>query len=155
MILLQIHVVMVSLGTHLTWVPVQNQRVPVKKKKRKRVGKWKCLGLYICNQTVNLTTHSRAQQSSTKAATEITWMIIQCISTNAHACSDQSINFCVLRDAFHELFCVFRNFYLSRTQDVGVTKSLLHGYLRSEARYGDSDNCIHHRTEQNCTQSCT
>ena len=36
-ILLQIHVVMVHPGTHLTceksWVPVQNQWVPVKKKK--------------------------------------------------------------------------------------------------------------------------
>ena len=37
-ILLQIHVVMVHPGTHLTceksWVPVQNQWVPVKKKKK-------------------------------------------------------------------------------------------------------------------------
>ena len=39
-ILLQIHVVMVRPGTHLTceksWVPVQNQWVPVKKKKKKK-----------------------------------------------------------------------------------------------------------------------
>ena len=36
-ILLQVHIVMVRPGTHLTceksWVPVQNQSVPVKKKK--------------------------------------------------------------------------------------------------------------------------
>ena len=51
-ILLQIHVVMVHPGTHLTceksWVPVQNQWVPVKKKKG--VQHWKCLGLYVTRQ---------------------------------------------------------------------------------------------------------
>ena len=42
-ILLQIHVVKVHPGTHLTceksWVPVQNQWVPVKKKKKKSESK--------------------------------------------------------------------------------------------------------------------
>ena len=54
-ILLQIHVVMVHPGTHLTceksWVPVQNQWVPVKKKK-KRVQNWKCFGLYVNRQLI-------------------------------------------------------------------------------------------------------
>ena len=30
----------------------------------------------------------------------------------------------VLRNACHELFCVFGDFYVSGTQDAGVTKSL-------------------------------
>ena len=56
-ILLQIHVVMVHPGTHLTceksWVPVQNQWVPVKKKKKeKRVQNWKCLVHYVTRQLV-------------------------------------------------------------------------------------------------------
>ena len=38
-----------------SWVPVQNQWVPVKKK---GVVNWKCLGL-ICNQTVNLETDAK------------------------------------------------------------------------------------------------
>ena len=36
----------------------------------------------------------------------------------------RSIDFCVLRDARHELFCVFGDFYASGTQDAEVTKSL-------------------------------
>ena len=59
-ILLQIHVVMVHPGTHLTceksWVPVQNQWVPVKKKKTSP--KLKILWP-LCKQTVNLKTHSK------------------------------------------------------------------------------------------------
>ena len=64
------------------------------------------------------------------------------ITTNTHACSDQLIDVCVLQDACHELFCIFEDFYLSRMQHAEVTKSLHHGYLRSEARYGDSDISI-------------
>ena len=64
------------------------------------------------------------------------------ISTNTHACLDQSIDLCVVRDVCHELFYVFRDFYLSRMQHPEVTKSVLHGYLRSEARYGDSNISI-------------
>ena len=64
------------------------------------------------------------------------------ISTNTHACLDQSIDLCIVGDACHELFCVFGDFHLSRTQHAEVTKSLLHGYLRSEARYGDNDLSI-------------
>ena len=59
-ILLQVHIVMVRPGTHLTceksWVPVQNQPVPVKKKKTSP--KLKMLGP-LCNQTVSLKTHSK------------------------------------------------------------------------------------------------
>ena len=39
--------------------------------------------------------------------------------------SSRSIVLCVLRDACHELFCVFGDFYASGTQDAEVTKSLL------------------------------
>ena len=39
--------------------------------------------------------------------------------------SNQSIVFCVLHDACHELFCVFGDFYASGTHDAEVTKSLL------------------------------
>ena len=37
---------------------------------------------------------------------------------------DQSFFLCVLRDASHELFCVFKDFYASGTQDAEGTKSL-------------------------------
>ena len=39
---------------------------------------------------------------------------------------DQSIDLCVLRDACHKLFCVFKDFYASGTQDAEVAKTLLH-----------------------------
>ena len=38
--------------------------------------------------------------------------------------SDQSINLCVLWDAYQKLFCIFGNFYESGTQGAEVTKSL-------------------------------
>ena len=38
--------------------------------------------------------------------------------------SNRSIILCVQRDACHELFCVFRDFYVSGTQDTEVTKLL-------------------------------
>ena len=38
--------------------------------------------------------------------------------------SNRSITLCILRDACHELFCIFRDFYASGTQDTEVTKSL-------------------------------
>ena len=37
----------------------------------------------------------------------------------------RSIDLYVLRDACHELFCVFKDFYASGTQDAEVTKSLI------------------------------
>ena len=37
---------------------------------------------------------------------------------------DRSIDLCVLRDACHKLFCLFKDFYASGTQDAEVTKSL-------------------------------
>ena len=64
------------------------------------------------------------------------------ITTNTHVCLDQSIDLCVLQDACHELFGVWGDFYLSRTQHAEVIKSLHHGYLGSEARYGDGDISI-------------
>ena len=39
--------------------------------------------------------------------------------------SNRLIVLCVLQDAFHELFCVFRDSYVSGTQHVEVTKLLL------------------------------
>ena len=47
------------------------------------------------------------------------------ISTNTHVQIDQSINLCVLRGTYHELFCIFRDFYVSGMQDAEVTKSLI------------------------------
>ena len=41
-----------------------------------------------------------------------------------YTCSDQSIDLCILRDACHELFCIFGDFYTTGTQDAEVTKSL-------------------------------
>ena len=41
-----------------------------------------------------------------------------------YSCSDRSIVLCIPRDAFHELFCVFKDFFTPGTQDVEVTKSL-------------------------------
>ena len=35
-----------------------------------------------------------------------------------------SIDLCVLRDACHDIFCAFGDFYASGTQDAEVTKSL-------------------------------
>ena len=43
-----------------------------------------------------------------------------------YTCSDQSINLCILWDAFHELFCVFGDFYASGMQDVEIVKSLIY-----------------------------
>jgi len=37
---------------------------------------------------------------------------------------DQMINLCILWDACHELFCVFKDFYVSGTQDAEETQSL-------------------------------
>ena len=48
--------------------------------------------------------------------------------------SDGSIDLCVLRDAYHKLFCVFRDFYSSWTPDAEVTKPLnIIGCSRGEA----------------------
>ena len=38
--------------------------------------------------------------------------------------SNRSIILCILRDACHELFCIFGDFYALGTQDREVTKSL-------------------------------
>ena len=38
--------------------------------------------------------------------------------------SDQSIDLCILWDAYHELFFVFGDFYVSGMQNAEVTKSL-------------------------------
>ena len=46
------------------------------------------------------------------------------IRTVLQSSSYRSIDLCVLRDACHELFCVFGDFYTSGTQDTEVTKSL-------------------------------
>ena len=37
----------------------------------------------------------------------------------------RSIDLYIIRNACHELFCVFRDFYESGTQDAEVTRSLL------------------------------
>ena len=37
---------------------------------------------------------------------------------------DQMINLCVLWDACNELFCIFKDFYVSGMQDAAVTQSL-------------------------------
>ena len=39
-----------------------------------------------------------------------------------------SIDLCILRDACHELFCVFADFYASGRQDAEITKSLGEAY---------------------------
>ena len=41
-----------------------------------------------------------------------------------YTCSDRLIDLCILRDACHELFCIFGDFYASGMQDAEVTKSL-------------------------------
>ena len=40
-----------------------------------------------------------------------------------YTCSDRSIVLFITRDAFHELFCVFGDFFAPGTQDAEVTKS--------------------------------
>ena len=62
------------------------------------------------------------QQSLIITATEIT----QTGCFYKYTCSDQSINLCILRDACHELFCVFGDFYVTGTHDAEVVKSLLY-----------------------------
>ena len=42
-----------------------------------------------------------------------------------YTCSDRSIDLCIIRNACHELFCVFGDFYASGTQDAEVKRSLL------------------------------
>ena len=39
-----------------------------------------------------------------------------------HLQIDQLINICILRDACHELLCIFGDFYASGTQDAELTK---------------------------------
>ena len=39
-----------------------------------------------------------------------------------HPQIDQLINICILRDACHELLCIFGDFYASGTQDAELTK---------------------------------
>ena len=34
-----------------------------------------------------------------------------------YTCSDQHIDLCILRDAYHELFCFFGDFYVLGMQD--------------------------------------
>ena len=50
--------------------------------------------------------------------------------------SNSSIVLCVLRDAYHELFCIFGDFHASETQDVEVTKSLNLSAQRFLRSYG-------------------
>ena len=50
---------------------------------------------------------------------------------------DQLINLCVLSEACHELFCVFKDFYVSGTQDVEETQSL------SQLTLNCDNNSIH------------
>ena len=39
-----------------------------------------------------------------------------------HPQIDQLINICILRDACHEILCIFGDFYVSGTQDAELTK---------------------------------
>ena len=67
----------------------------------------------FCKNILSHTTGSHAKPTATtKAYTLSQWKITL-----------QSI-FYILRDACHELFCVFGDFYASGTQDAEVTKSL-------------------------------
>ena len=60
--------------------------------------------------------------SHKKTATEIMQT-----GDSSETSSDRSIIYvCVLQDAYHKLFCVFGDFYVSETQDAEVTKSLLY-----------------------------
>ena len=53
------------------------------------------------------------------------------ISTNAHVQIDLSINLCVLRYAFLELFCIFVDVYASGTLYAEVTKLLYKGEINT------------------------
>ena len=72
----------------------------------------------LCNQTVNLKTHSKTlyysilklkySPSILKQNTiKVTWTGY----FYKYTCSDQSIDLCVLWDTCHDWFCVFRDFY--------------------------------------------
>jgi len=145
---------MVHPGTHLTcdksWVPVQNQWVPVKKK---WVQNWKCLGLYVTRQLIWRQTPKLCITvywnwnivllfwSTTKAkrkitATEITRMVY----FYKYTCMLRSINRS-LHPTGRMPWIILRlwGFLFVKDAACGGNKiTVLHGYLRSEARYGDS-----------------
>ena len=50
--------------------------------------------------------------------------------------SNSSIVLCVLRDAYHELFCVFGDFHASRTQGTEAAKSVNLSAQRFLGSYG-------------------
>ena len=115
-ILLQI--VMVSPRTHFvekSWVPVHNQWVPVQ-----------CLGFYVTRQfiwrqtpKVFITIYSPSLLDISKAQKRLKQI---CIFINSHRNHTNRIFYqklnilCILWNAYHELFCVFGNFYVSGTR---------------------------------------
>ena len=82
--------------------------------KQQGVLKWKCLGFYVTSQLM-----WRQTPNLFITATEITQT-----GYSTKKSSNRSIFPYVLRDACHEIFCVFGDFSASRTQDAEVTKSL-------------------------------
>ena len=84
------------------------------KKKKQGVLNWKCLGFNVTSQLM-----WRQTPHFFITATEI-----RRTGYSTKKSSNRSIVPYVLRDACHELFCVFGDFSASRTQDAEVTKSL-------------------------------
>ena len=88
----------------------------------------------LCNQTVNLKTHSKPLyygilklKYSPSFLKQNTIKITRTGYFYKYTCSDGSIDLCVLQDTYHDWFCIFGDFYSTRTQDAEVTKSL-HSY---------------------------
>ena len=107
---------------------------------KQRARNWKCLVLCV-TRTVNLKTdfktlytvywnknilHLFLSTTQTKR-NKRRWTTATAITRTGYyskKSSNRSIVLCVLRDACHELFCVFGDFYASVTRDAEVTKSL-------------------------------
>ena len=131
-ILLQI--VMVSPRTHLvnkSWVPLQNHWLPFQKITSPTL---KMLGP-LCDQIVKIYSFVNHTENQKKYA----WLNnrhknshrnhTNRICLQKHPQIDQLINICILRDACHELLCIFGDFYASGTQDAELTKLYCYDWL--------------------------
>ena len=102
--------------------------------KKQGVLNWKCLGLYVTRQLI--------WRQTPKFFITVYW------KKKSHEqdilpkkSSNQSIVLYILWDAFHELFCVFGDFYASGMQDTEVTQSLLLALWAARLNYWFTSNC--------------
>ena len=134
-----LEIVMVSPVVHLE-KNYEFQSRTIESQFKKRCPQSKTLGP-LCNQTANLKTSSSSSSNLFNTVYTSTFQlkdrkrlkllrIVKQQPQKSHedilqkTFSNWSIDLGVLRDRCDQLFCVFGDFYVSGTQDAGVTKSL-------------------------------